>query len=130
MTIHTTFSPGDRIWTTGADHQPHQRTVGQVRVTVTDTLGMDLGDGIPWDNFKACQARVEEYMCVETGIGSGSVYTLGKHAFATREECSRRCLEIEAELEREENERQMRRQLDAVQGLLERRPMLEFQGND
>lgn len=130
MNIHTTFGPGDRIWCTGSDGQPHQLTVGQVRATLTNTPGLDLGDGIDWDNHKPRKDYVEEYMCDETGIGSGSVYTLGRHAFATREECIMAIARIQEELAREERERQLRRQIDAVQGLLARRPMLEFAGDD
>lgn len=117
MNIQTQFSPGDRIWVTSNDG-PRRLTVGQVRATVTDSPGMDLGDGIPWDNYKAQQARTEEYMCIETGIGSGSVYTLGEHAFASLEECRARIVEVNERLEREERDRQIRCQLDAVGGLL------------
>lgn len=130
MNITTTFGPGDHIWCTGGDGQPRLLTVGQVRAVLTDTPGQDLGDGIDWDNFKPRKEYVEEYMCVETGIGSGSVYTLGQHAFATRAECAAKIVEIRERLEREEEERQLRRQLDAVQGLLERSPMLEYQTDD
>lgn len=130
MNIITRFSPGDTIWCTGNDREPRHLTVGQVRITITDTPGLDLGDGINWDNFKPRNERLEQYMCVETGIGSGSVFTLGRHAFATREECEQRILEIHEALEREENERHLKRQLDAVQGLLERHPTMEFAGDD
>lgn len=135
MNITTAFSPGDRIWCViwaaeNNAHEPQLLTVGQVRVCITDTPGLDLGDGMYWDNFKARQDRVEEYMCIETGIGSGQVYTLGKHAFGSREACIAQIDAIVQQLEREEADRRLQRQLHTAQALLERSPMLEYQGDD
>ena len=84
MIITTTFSPGDLIWTC-SNGALHQLTVGQVRVVVTDSPG--TGDEM-FDNYKAQSAYLEEYMCVETGIGGGRVYELGKTAFLSREACA------------------------------------------
>ena len=47
-------------------------TVGQVRISYTKSEGVP-GHEI-FDNMKAQEHTEEEYMCVETGIGSGSVY--------------------------------------------------------
>lgn len=56
-------------------------TIGQIRITHTDSLGIEQ-DGIQFDNYKAQQSYVEEYMFVETGIGSGTIYNSDK-VFAT-----------------------------------------------
>lgn len=45
-------------------------TIGQIRFEVTDSPGTDS----MFDNYKPQKGRVEQYMAVETGIGSGSVY--------------------------------------------------------
>jgi hypothetical protein len=94
MKIETTFAPGDTVWCTGECGVPRQLTVGQIRVVLTDSPGCDLGDGIPWDNYKPRKEFVEELMCVETGVGSGSVFTVGKHAFKTEFECQSRIEQI------------------------------------
>lgn len=86
MKIETRFAPGDKIWVThlGRNSCSLELTVGRVQATVTDSPGR--GDEEMFDNYKKQSSYEENYMCVETGIGSGSVYTLGVHAFATKEE--------------------------------------------
>lgn len=74
-------------------------TVGQVRIKHTQSQGTDeysqtqtlsySGTDRTPDNMSPKEEYEEEYMCVETGIGSGSVYTYGKTIFATEEECRR-----------------------------------------
>ena len=90
MIIETTFSCGDKAWVSCAG-KVWCGTVGQVRVELTDTPGPNGGMVEPdcdivWDNFKPDKRRSETYMLVETGIGSGSVYTLGEYIFATKKE--------------------------------------------
>lgn len=52
-------------------------TVGQIRVIET----------LPkCRSFEGDVCYKEEYMCVETGVGCGTVYTYGKSIFATEEE--------------------------------------------
>ena len=124
MHITTAFSCGDKAWAfNGA--RAEQLTVGQVRVSVTDSTGVNDGRvepncGIQFDNYKPQQSRVEEYMCIETGIGSGSVYTLGKHIFATQEECEAAHAESLAQVEQEKRERveRQRRELLAREDYL------------
>lgn len=91
MKIETTFSPGDKAWTsTGGIAR--EVTIGQVRVEITDTPGINGGciepaaPSISFDNYAPKQEREESYMAIETGIGSGSVYTLGVHIFVSRAE--------------------------------------------
>lgn len=83
MRIDTKFAPGDKVWVL-YDGLPREVTVGQVRVVVTDSPGLGETD---WQNYRAQSGRLEEYMCVETGVGSGTVYTLGQSVFGTRDEC-------------------------------------------
>lgn len=72
-------------------HEVRRGTIGQVRVEVTNSEGVNGGYTRPevdvaFDNYKPQKNWLEQYMCIETGIGSGSVYTLGVHIFATKEE--------------------------------------------
>ena len=128
MKIETQFSCGDKgfVWGEGG---VRLLTVGQVRVTVTDTPGIEQ-DGIQFDNYKAASGHTEEYMCVETGIGSGSLYTLGVHIFKEESDCiaanaeniARVRAEIEARVKRERDallsrETSLRRQLANIEAL-------------
>jgi ribosomal protein L37AE/L43A len=65
------------------------RTVGRIEIQVTDSPGYP--SEINADNYKAQKGRAEKYMCIETGIGSGSVYTLNEHIFATKAEAQQEC---------------------------------------
>ena len=60
-------------------------TVGKVIIEDTNSPGRP-GEEI-FDNYKPQMKYTERYMCVETGIGSGSVYDYGKNIFKTKEEC-------------------------------------------
>lgn len=105
MKIETRLNCGDRAWVFG-EHGSVQLTVGQLVAKVTDSPGIEQ-HGIVFDNYAPQKEYREEYMCVETGIGSGSVYTLGEHIFATKEECDAANAERAArrESERLRNER-------------------------
>lgn len=59
----------------GLDFFVGRVTVGQIRVTETAPKLRASWDDSPL--FK------EEYMCVETGVSSGSIWTFGKNIFAT-----------------------------------------------
>ena len=85
MKIETRFSPGDLAWVFDGSVGAHQLTIGQVSVTVIDSPG--TGVGALFSNYKPQQGREERYMCVETGVCSGTVYTLDVHIFADREQC-------------------------------------------
>jgi hypothetical protein len=58
----------------GLDPSIKRLTVGQIRVTET-LPGARFFTGEP--------CYKEEYMCVETGVGSGTIWTYGKNIFAT-----------------------------------------------
>ena len=49
-------------------------TVGQIRIELEDTPGIP-GEEI-FDNFKPSKHYSERVMCIETGIGTGSVYVV------------------------------------------------------
>lgn len=71
-------------------------TVGQVRVEVTDSPGIDLSDEpFEWDNYKAKKNSEERYMLVETGIGTGTLHDAA-NLFATEEEALAACDERNA----------------------------------
>jgi hypothetical protein len=53
-----------------------EMTVGQVRVTRT------LPHARPYND----ECYTEEYMCIETGVGSGNVYKYGKNIFANEKD--------------------------------------------
>lgn len=109
MQITTTFSPGDKAWAcTGG--KVEQLTIGQVRVVFTESPGVE---GSMFDNFSKQSGYEEAYMCVETGIGCGPVFTIGKHIFKTEEECteaySKHLAELQAAAEeRRRHERQIK----------------------
>lgn len=79
---------GKTGWHEQAWHVDRELTVGQVRVAVTDSPGRD--DEEVFDNFKAQTGRDEEYMCVETGVGSGTVWKAAM-LFATHYEAQAEC---------------------------------------
>jgi hypothetical protein len=94
MQFNTRFSIGDKAWvphwsnhrTENLRHfKPEQITIGRVMAQLTDSPGIE-GEEL-FDNYKPQSEYKEEYMAVETGIGSGNVYTLGEHIFSTEEEC-------------------------------------------
>jgi hypothetical protein len=93
MKFTTAFNCGDRGWVYDGKKGATQLTIGQIRITYTNSKGVNDGaidpgfPGIAFDNFKAKTSYEESYMCVETGIGSGSVYTFGKSIFKTEAEC-------------------------------------------
>lgn len=78
MKISTRFEPGDSAYCLLGDEGVQRLTVGQAQVIVTDSPGVP---GSIFDNYKPQSNYEERYMCVETGIGSGSVFTLGEGIF-------------------------------------------------
>ena len=88
MKFDTKHSIGDKVWVTvGQDHKnfPGLVTIGQVRVECTNSPGLP-GEEL-FDNYKAQQGYEERYMCVETGVGSGTLWEPGLNLFDTEEEC-------------------------------------------
>lgn len=88
MNIQTKFCCGDKAWAIGyrsGYYFPFCGTIGQIKVEITNSPGRE-GEEI-FDNYKPQTSRIEQYMLVESGIGSGSVYTFGEHIFETKLEC-------------------------------------------
>jgi hypothetical protein len=46
-------------------------TIGQIRIESTDTPGVP---GSEYDNYRPHKKHVEQYMCIESGVGCGSLY--------------------------------------------------------
>jgi len=61
----------------GLDPCIQNLTVGQIRVIETLPQSRFFEDDVCYK---------EEYMCLETGVGGGTVWTYGKNIFATEEE--------------------------------------------
>lgn len=68
-------------------------SVGRITVEVQSIKGSKVisnyGEFDP-DNIEV----VEKVMCYESGIGSGTVYTIGEHAFISRKEAEAECSEL------------------------------------
>lgn len=60
--------------TSGIDPYITNLTVGQIRVTETLPALKSVDEDVCYK---------EEYMCIETGVGSGTIWTYGKNIFAT-----------------------------------------------
>lgn len=79
MKIETKFSNGDTVYGIYQGDKWHvvgPLTIGQVRVEITDSPGIE-GEEI-FDNYKAQKGEKEQYMCIETGIGSGTIHPVDR----------------------------------------------------
>jgi hypothetical protein len=111
MRFDTKFNCGDKGWIFDGKFA-RQATIGRITVEYTKVdQGCDRSEFFgsvisnDGDNFDEQPEEYREvYMCVETGIGSGSLHTYGKHIFLTEDECLKANAERIAE--REEQERQ------------------------
>jgi len=83
MKIESALNIGDTCFCTNSRGDIRALTIGLIRIEEKDSPG--TGDSI-FDNYKAQKGYKEEYMCVETGIGSGNLYTLGRNLFVSEEE--------------------------------------------
>ena len=78
MRIETKFSNYDIVYgvqkqyTTDSWLVIGPLTIGQVRVEVTDSDGIEGED--TFSNYMAKKGTKEQYMCVETGIGTGTIH--------------------------------------------------------
>ena len=86
MIFETALNIGEIGWCTNRNGDIRPRTIGLVRVEKIDSSGIE--DSI-FDNYKAQSGYEEEYMCVETGIRSGNLYTFGRNIFKTEKEAAR-----------------------------------------
>jgi hypothetical protein len=84
MKLASTFDIGQKVWAiTGDGRKVEELTVGQIQITYVDSPGRE-GETM-FNNYMPQQDYKEQYMCVETGISSGSVFTLGTNIFSTKE---------------------------------------------
>ena len=77
------------------DFSTREVIVGQVRIIETS----------PQYRSYPAPCYVEEYMCVHSGIGSGTVYTYGKNIFATEEEAKAGAIKLEQKAYKQRAER-------------------------
>ena len=92
MKFESKFNIGDKVFPAyGSDIILYPITIGKIKVEHTDSPGRE-GEEL-FDNYKRQNDYKEEYMCVETGIGSGSVYN-GERLFKNREGAVEKLIEI------------------------------------
>lgn len=91
MILETKYNIGDTVYVAYPDRATFPLIIGQVRKSVTDSPGRD-GEKM-FSNFLPQKKEIEEYMCVQTGIGSGNVYPL-ERVFSTPEEAQHKLNEI------------------------------------
>lgn len=85
MKFESEFNIGDKVWICGNNNLPYRVTVGRIAIQHTDSPGMPFEE--MFDNYKAQKSHIEKYMCIETGIGSGTIYELNKSIFKSYTEC-------------------------------------------
>lgn len=81
---------GRREWFAQARRLTGTLTIGQVRVAVTQSPGLEGEE--TFRNYMPQETHVEKYMAVETGVGSGTVWKAAD-LFATRDEAQAACEE-------------------------------------
>ena len=118
MRFESKLSPGDVAWVVGDEYIPIGVTIGRVKITHTDSPGVEGREA--YSNYSAQKEYKEEYMAVETGIGSGRVFTLGGHLFETEEECQGVC----DEREKKHKEQILENELSSIKSL--RRGIKDF----
>lgn len=87
MQIETKFSNGDTVYAVGPGgvyNGPF--LVGKVQVEIVDSPGIP-GEEF-FDNFKSQKNYREQYMLVETGIGSGTCY-LAENLYANLDDAAK-----------------------------------------
>jgi hypothetical protein len=97
-------------------------TIGEVRVEIAESNGTDnqwggvlsYSGGSTETNYSPKRWRKESYMCVETGIGSGSIYDV-EDLFVTEAEALGRAAWKLVEWQKREAEEQERRERERQQ---------------
>jgi len=89
MIFNSKLSPGDVAWVVGDEYIPIGVTIGRVKITHTDSPGVE-GEEV-FSNYLPQKNHKEEYMAIESGIGSGRLYTIGESIFETEKECRVAC---------------------------------------
>ena len=83
MIFKTRFDIGDEVVLLD-NGMVLRATVGKISISHTDSKGRP-GETM-FNNYMPQKEYRETYMCDETGVGSGSVWELGKNIFATEAE--------------------------------------------
>ena len=92
MKFESKFNIGDKVYPAyGSDIILYPITIGKIKIEHTDSPGRE-GEEL-FDNYKRQNDYKEEYICVETGIGSGSVYN-GERLFKNRDDAVKKLIEI------------------------------------
>lgn len=79
------------------NNQPTIKELTIGRTVIEDTNSPGRPGEQYFDNYKPQLKYIERYMCIETGIGSGTVYEYNRHIFKLREECEDAIMLILAE---------------------------------
>jgi hypothetical protein len=82
MKLESEFSCGDFAYCIIKGERVETLTIGRVMIEFTDSPGIP---GTPFENYKPQKSYKETYMCVETGVSSGSLYTLNENIFNSLE---------------------------------------------
>ena len=90
MNYQSKLSNGDKAFAIifSCNNQPMIKELTIGRTIIEDTNSPGRTGEQCFDNYKPQMKYIEHYMCVETGIGSGTVYEYGRHIFKSREECA------------------------------------------
>lgn len=104
MNITTHLSCGDTAWVF-MGNGPRVVTVGQIRIEYTNSKGVD---GTMFGNYQAQKGFKEQYMCVETGVGSGTVWEFGKNIFLDEAACLKANKKRVAELKKQADDEKKR----------------------
>lgn len=82
-------------------HSVTNLTIGRICIEITDTSATGDPDTI-FDNYSQIPySRKEEYMCVETGVGTGRVWKVDL-LYKTEEEAKKECTKRNKELKQKE----------------------------
>lgn len=108
-----------------------QLTIGKVEVSIIESPGtinewgdIKSTDGNGFTNYSPIVKREERYMCIETGIGSGSVYDV-EDLFATEAEALERAVWKVADAIAYRKEQDERREKERRMAALELQPVEE-----
>lgn len=93
MQFDTVYDFGDIVFAATENGAIGPLTIGKIRVEQTDSPGIE-GETL-FDNYKPQQSFEGEYMCVETGIGCGTVFK-EENLFPTKEQAELRIAEVNA----------------------------------
>ena len=98
MLLNTKFSLGDKVYAAYGKEAHGPLTIGMVRAEIIDSPGRP-GEDL-FSNYLPQKGGHNEYMCVETGIRSGSCYAEDR-IFYTLEEAQNKLKEVTEAFEAE-----------------------------